>query len=290
MEAGRPFRTIDLSAWTKVGEGGNGVTYENASYPHLLLKVNNPHLADLNTVEAEFKLSQAVAKLGFPTPAMYEIVLVGDAYGVIQERIKDKKSIFRICHDEPQRIEEMARLFSSMAKQIFNTPCDTNFFPSRKQTTAKGLEMSHFVSRKNRVFLQAFLESVPENTNCLHGDFQAGNVILADGKPYWIDLGRFAWGDPMFDIGHLYLSCVVYSKMKQAQNIFHLTREQLLLFWDVFAKDYTGKEDHSEFDRKAACFAAADMLSRVYYQKPSWLENLFFRFQLNSLMRKIKKG
>lgn len=63
-----------------------------------------------------------------------------------------------------------------------------------------------------KILLQAFLDSVPENTNCVHGDFQPGNVILAGGKPYWIDLGRFAWGDPMFDIGHLYLSCGVYSK------------------------------------------------------------------------------
>ncbi len=63
-----------------------------------------------------------------------------------------------------------------------------------------------------KILLQAFLDSVPENTNCVHGDFQPGNVILAGGKPYWIDLGRFAWGDPMFDFGHLYLSCGVYSK------------------------------------------------------------------------------
>lgn len=282
------MRKIDIGQWNKVGEGGNGITYENPSEPDLLLKVNNSQLNSLEIIEQEFNLSRGVAKLGLPTPAMYEIVRVGDGFGVLQERIKDKKSIFRICHDEPQRIEEMARLFSSLAKQLSRTPCNTDFFPSRKQTAAKGLEKAAFVNKKNKILLQAFLDSVPENTNCVHGDFQPGNVILAGGKPYWIDLGRFAWGDPMFDIGHLYLSCVVYSKMKQAQDIFHLTREQLLLFWDAFAKDYTGKEDHTDFDREAVRFAAADMIVRAYYQKPTWLQNLFFRFQLNSLMNNFK--
>ena len=279
------YRAIDLSAWTQVGAGGNGITYENPSEPDHLLKVNNARMNHLETIEQEFRLSQAVAELGFPTPAMYEIVRVGQAFGVIQERIKDKKSIFRVCHDEPQRIEEMAQLFSSLGRQLFSTPCNTDFFPSRKRTAIEGLEQATFVSRKNRSRLQAFLESVPDSTCCVHGDFQPGNVILAGGKPYWIDLGRFAWGEPLFDIGHLYLACVVYSKMKPARDIFHLTREQLLRFWDAFARDYTGQTDHREFDAEAARYAAADMVVRVFYEKPTWLENPFFRLQLASLMR-----
>lgn len=71
------YRTIDLSAWTQVGAGGNGITYENPSEPDHLLKVNNARMNHLETIEQEFRLSQAVAELGFPTPAMYEIVRVG---------------------------------------------------------------------------------------------------------------------------------------------------------------------------------------------------------------------
>jgi len=279
------YRNIDLSQWVKVGEGGNGCTYEHPAEPDILLKVNVGQLNNLQAIRQEYTLSKAVADLGLPTPAMHEIVLADGQYGVLMQRIKHKKSIFRICHDEPGRMEEMAALFASLSRQLADTPCNTDFFPSRKETVLKGLEEAAFLSEKNKAWLRDFLADVPESKGCAHGDFQPGNVIISDGKPYWIDLGRFAWGDPMFDIGHLFISCVVHSKMKRARDIFHLTREQLLHFWDAFARNYTGKADHAAFDREAARYAAADLAMRVFYQKPNWAENIFFRLEFASLKR-----
>ena len=89
------YRNIDLSAWTKVGEGGNGVTYENPSQSDIILKVNKPRLSCLDTVKHEYEVSQAVERLGLPTPKMYEMVRVGDAYATIAQRIKHKKSLSR---------------------------------------------------------------------------------------------------------------------------------------------------------------------------------------------------
>lgn len=278
------YRQIDLTPWVKVGEGGNGSTYENPAKPDVLLKLNNDRSNDLASVKEEFDLSCAVAGLGLPTPAMYEIVRVGSAYAAISERIRDKKSLFRICHDEPERIDEMAVMLCNLGKQLFATPCNTGFFKSRRQTALDGINNASFISRKNRDILRTFVEGVPESTGCVHGDYQGGNVILSGGKPYWIDLGRFAYGDPMFDIGHLYLCCVVYSDMKRARGLFHMEKDQLFRFWDVFARTYIGSDDHTEFDRQAARFAAVDILVRTVYAKPSFLEKFFFRIQLNRLM------
>ncbi len=279
------YRQIDLSAWTKTGEGGNGVTYENPEQPDVLLKVNKAGLNNLETVKSEYDQSTSVAALGISTPGMNEIVRVGDAYATIMERIKDKKSIFRICHDEPGRIEEMARLFCRLGKELWATPCNASAFPGRKKTALEGLRASSFFGKKNIETLRAFIEAVPESSGCVHGDFQPGNVIVSGDKYYWIDLGRFSWGNPMFDIGHLYLSCVVYASQKQAQNIFHMDKKQLNLFWDAFAKAYTGKEDHTEFDREAARFGAADLAVRAYYQKGSILHKIFFKIQMGRLIK-----
>ena len=279
------YKTIDLNDYTQIGEGGNGKTYVTSADSDEILKVNNARLSTLEAVKHEYDVSKAVASLGISVPEMYRIVQVGDAYATISQRIKGKKSLSRICHDEPERTEEMARLLCCKGKELFATPCNTEFFPSRKVQALQAIEMATFVSRKNRERLRTFVESIPENSHCVHGDFQPGNIIQTGADYYWIDLDRFAYGNPMFDIGHLFLICHIYAPMKRVQDIFHMTLEQFHRFWDAFAKEYTGQDDHAAFDAQAGRFAALDVILRIVFQKPNFVEKLFFSFYVRKLMK-----
>ena len=282
----KEYPPIDLAQWTQTGEGGNGKTYENPSCPDLILKVNNARLSTLEAVKHEYEVSKAVKSLGIPVPRMHEIVRVGEAYATLSQRIKNKKSLSRICHDEPERTEEMARLLCEKGKELFATPCNTEFFPSRKEQLMWAIDHATFVGKKNRRIIRAFAEAIPENTHCVHGDFQTGNILQADGNYYWIDLDRFAYGDPMFDIGHLFQICQVYASMKQVQGIFHMTYDQFHTFWDAFAKAYTGTDDHAEFDNMAGRFACLDVIVRTYFVTPTFLEKLFFSTIVRKLVKK----
>lgn len=279
------YRVIDLSDWIQVGQGGNGTTYENPSQPDLILKVDKKQINTLEFVRHEFEVSKAVEALGLPTPKMREMVRVGDLYATISDRIKDKKSLSRICHDEPQCIEEMAQLMCRMGKDLFSTQCNTDFFPSRKEQLMRALDKVQFISRKNRQILKDFAQTIQDIKTCSHGDFNMGNLVLSGDMPVWIDLDRFGYGDPMFDIGHLYQICNVYAPMKQVQDIFHMTEQQLGLFWVAFAKAYTGQEDHSEFDCQAGRFACFDMILRYEFQKCSLLEKMFFGVYIKRLIK-----
>ena len=131
---------VNLNDYTQIGEGGNGKTYVSSAAPDEILKVNNARLSTWEAVKHEYDVSKAVASLGIPVPAMYRIVQVGDAYATISQRIKGKKSLSRICHDEPERTEEMARLLCRKGKELFATPCNTEFFPSRKAQALLAVE------------------------------------------------------------------------------------------------------------------------------------------------------
>ena len=279
------YTQIDLSQWQQVGEGGNGKTYENPSRPDVILKVNNARLSTLEAVQHEYDVSKAVEGLGLSVPQVYEIVRVGDAYATISQRIKGKKSLSRICHDEPERTEEMAQVLCRKGKELFATTCDTGVFPSRKEQVLWAIGHAGFVSKKNRELIRAFAETIPEKTTCVHGDFQSGNIIMSGESFYWIDLDRFAYRDPMFDIGHLFQICKVYAPMKRVQDIFHMTLDQFNRFWDAFAKEYTGQDDHSEFDRLSGKFACLDVIVRTYFVKPSFLEKLFFGMHVRKLVK-----
>ena len=279
------YPQINLADWKQVGEGGNGKTYVNPAAPGEILKVNNARLSTLEAVTHEYEVSKAVAGLGISVPEVYHIVRVEDAYGTISRLINGKKSLSRICQENPERTEEMARLLCQKGKELFSTPCNTDFFPSRKQQALLAIENASYVCKRHKKTVRAFIETIPESTGCSHGDFQTGNIIQAGEYYYWIDLDRFAYGDPMFDIGHLFLICHVYAPMKRVQDIFHMTQDQFQRFWDAFAKEYTGKEDHSAFDALAGKFAAVDVILRTVFQKPTFVEKLFFGLYVRKLVK-----
>ena len=281
----KEIRDIDLSAWTKVGEGGNGSAYENPAEPDVILKVNKAGINTLAFVSHEYEVSKAVERLGVQTPKMYEMVRVGDAYATLCQRIRGKKSLSRICCDEAQRTEEMARVLCEYGRKLFSTPCDTSVFPSRKAQLKSGLDKVRFVRERDLAEIEAFARTVPEVETCIHGDFNTGNLIFSEGAYYWIDLDRFGYGDPMFDIGHLFQICNVYSPMKRVQDIFHMSEDQLRLFWDAIARACTGKDDHAEFDRLAGKFACLDMILRYEFQEPSLPEKIFFAIHIRRLVR-----
>lgn len=280
------LKRIDLAAWTKTGEGGNGSTYENPQDPDVILKVNKPRMNTFAIVEHDYSVSKAVESVGLQTPRMIEIVKVGEnLYGTISERIKNKKSLSRICHDDPSSIEEMARVLCREGKKLFSTPCPKGKFPSRKEQLLAVIDKVKFLSRRNRELVRQFASTIKENDNCIHGDFQMGNLIASDGKYYWIDLDRFGHGDPMFDIGHLFQLCKIYAPMKQVQEIFHMTEKELNIFWNAFAKEYTGKEDIAEFDALAGKYALLDIVVRENFSRSTFAENIFFRIIANKVVK-----
>ena len=264
----KEIKNIDLTQWQQVGEGANGKTYVNPSTPDVILKVNNSRLSTRQAVEREFNVSRAVKSLGISVPEAKEMVRVGNVYGTITQLIKPKRSLGRICCDNPERTEEMATLLCTRGKELFATPCDTGFFPSRKAHLLQALGRVQFVGRKTLSTLETFAQRIPDATTCLHGDFQMGNLILSGERHYWIDLDRFGYGDPMFDVSHLYMLCNVYSSMKYVQGLFHMTQKQFHRFWDAFARAYTGSADHADFDREAARLASLPVSISIMRPSP----------------------
>ena len=211
---------------------------------------------------------------------------VGDAYGYTFERIKGKKSLSRICADDPSRISEIAALLASEGRKLHATTCDTAFFPSHKEGALKAIGAADFADEADKQKLLAFVEGLDDAPTCLHGDYQTGNLIVSgEGKPYWIDLGWFSHGLPMFDIGHLFLITQIYSQFQRMRDIIHMSREQLLVFWDAFAAAYSGNADHAAFDVEAARFAAIDVCY-ISYQDPRPEANQMFGHVVHELVEK----
>ena len=276
------YRQIELSEWTMVGAGFNGQAYVSQAHPGVMLKLVTSDLGSAQAVEKEFYASKTAFDMGLPTPQVYEIVRSGNNYGYLCQIIEGKKSFARLCADAPDRIPEYAALMAQYGKALHNTPITPNeYVIPMKTLLQKALQSSPLVTDQQRERLQALVEAMPETENCLHGDFQPGNIILAGGQHWWIDLGWLSQGWYMMDLAHLYKMMIEDSIIPQVQDLTHMTQQQMVDFWNAFAVAYTGTQDIGSLNREIRPYAALDLIRTSYLHpmnNPQILE--FFRSRI----------
>lgn len=262
------YPQIDLSAWTQVGEGFNGQAFISDAHPGKLLKLVHGTLSSAEKVEQEFYASKAAFEAGLPTPRVYEIVRNGQEHGYISEKIEGKVSFSRLCADNPECIPEYAAQMARYGHELHAHPLsESRYVPSLKSILRKAVAYAPFVTDDQRSRLASLVEEMADTGTAVHGDFQPGNLILSQGKPYWIDLGWLCVGDPVIDLAHLYKMMMEDSVIPAVQELTHMSPEQMASFWKAFAKAYTGQADVAALEQKLRPYAALDVV-RTYFFHP----------------------
>jgi len=54
------------------------------------------------------------------------------------------------------------------------------------------------------------------------------------------------------------------SVIPQVQDLTHMSREQMLAFWDAFARAYTGRDDIEALNRELLPYAVLDIVRTFY--------------------------
>lgn len=233
---------IDLNDYVRTGEGANGASYNHKTDQSLMLKM---YFRNFEAAQLELEMARKVFAAGIPTPKPGDLVTDGERKGIRFHRIAGKKSYARACGDNPERTEDYAREFARMCKRLHTTHLDTAQFRNIKEHLYALLETNPFFTNSQKEKIHAFIAAAPDADTAIHGDLQFGNGIFVeqDGirTPYFIDLGDFCYGYPMFDIGMVYLTCKLNDE-EWSQVQFHMSNATASRFWDAFALEYFGSD------------------------------------------------
>lgn len=233
------LREIKLDEWVKSGEGDHSITYDNLKDDTILLKLSKSDPRSIRDMQGEFDLIDKIMKLNINTPKALEKVQYKGAMGLIYERITNKKSLGRLCHDNPQNIKEYAKDFANETLKLHSIKCADIGLKNYKDLYIDSISNG----AQDKIYTKKVLELIKNEVNecdkLVHGDLTVGNLINSNNKWYWIDLGKIGYGDSTFDLVETYYSFNVLSSFKFVRDIFHMSKNQLIELWDNFIKEYT---------------------------------------------------
>lgn len=230
---------ISLDDYVLTGGGFNGESYDHKTDPSIMLKLYFP--GKIQQPLDEMKLARKVYELGIPTPEPGEYVLTEDGrYGIRFRRISGKVSYSRAVGDHPENVKKYAEEFAQMCLQLHSTHVDTTQFENIKDRYYRFLAENPFFTADEKGKLWKYIASVPDTDTAIHGDLQFSNAIFAGDQRYFIDLGDFCYGYPIFDVAMLYLCCILDVE-EYLMEYFHMDKPTAIRFWEAFAPAYFGK-------------------------------------------------
>lgn len=228
---------INLEDYVHAGEGANGESFNHRTDPSVMLKLYNP--GKVQQPLDEMLMARKVFAAGIPTPEPGDYVTDGVRYGIRFRRIEGKVSYSRATADHPEKVQQYATEFAQMCIQLHKVELDITQFENVKDRYRRLLQENPFFTPEQKESLNRFLDQAPEAHTAIHGDLQFSNAIFTPTERYFIDLGDFCYGHPLFDIGMVYLCCCV-SDEAFIQEVFHMPKSLSIRFWEHFAPAYFG--------------------------------------------------
>ena len=231
---------VKLTDYVPDGGGATGDSFYLKDDPTVLLKLFHPG----KTLQSfdEMRLSRMVYQLGIPTPEPGDYVVSEDGRrGIRYRRILGKKSYSRAVSDDPGNVEKYAGEFAVMCRELHSVHLDTSLFENVKDRYCRLLAENPFFTAAEKDKLERFIREAPDADTAIHGDLQYSNAIFAGDKRYFIDLGDFCYGYPLFDVAMVYLCCCL-SAEDFIREVFHLPKELARKFWECFAPVYFGAD------------------------------------------------
>ena len=230
---------IDLADYEYAGEGANGVSYNHRYDPDVMLKLYRPGMV-LQPLD-EMRIARKVFETGIPTPEPGDYVTDGTRFGVRFLRIRNKVSYARAVGDHPENVVRYAEEFAGMCRELHATHVDTAAFECVKDRYARQLAENPFFTPLEKDRLLRFIQEAPDTDTAIHGDLQYGNAIFAGDERFFIDLGDFCYGYPLFDIGMVYCTAFL-SEPDFVRDAFHMEPALSVRFWKAFAPAYFGTD------------------------------------------------
>ena len=247
LDVKKAFRQISVEGCELIGKGGNGAVYrlDEETIVKVYYGISNP----LEKIEQDRMVSRAVFVQGINTAIPYDVVKVGEDYGVVFEMVEaDTLGMFLAKH--PEKLEEYTHRMTDLLKQLHRTEFDEGALPDARNLLYHRITIGEnlgLFTPEEAEKLRSFTDSIPVRNTFVHGDFHPGNIMVKDDELILIDVGDSGVGHPINDLMGMYLMYVVAANANSGEMYCGLGKEPLTRMWPMILRDYFETEDPTPY-------------------------------------------
>jgi len=262
----RPMREISVEGCQILGKGGNGAVYrlddEN------IVKVYFSNRYSPERINRSRETTKRAFVNGIPTMIAFDMVKVGENYGVVYEMINAKPIGQEIC-EHPDKIDEYSNLIADTLLNIHHIEFEKGTLPDSKERLRKEVIATRdagFYKPEEAARVMKLIDGIPDRNTFIHQDFHPGNLMLQNGEIMLIDVDDSGLGHPIIDLAAMHLVYVTAAKTSYKLTAMGLTKEQFARVWNNILKRYFHTDDENkikEINRVIEGYAMISLIKGV---------------------------
>ena len=245
----KKLREISVEGHEVIGEGHFSKVYRLD--PETVVKVFTHPTATLESAESDRKTSREVFLHDIPTAIAYDVVKVGERYGLVYEMI-NADTVSGTLTKQPERLEELSLKMSRLMKKLHTTEFEPGTFRDARETLHSKLDRPYsmgMINSEDKTSIDELIDRIPYRNTFVHFDFHPKNVMLNDNDLILIDVGGAGLGHPIADLMFSYSHLVSLARITSEDCIpghkeaIGLDADTLGVMWNVIAAEYFGTTD-----------------------------------------------
>ena len=208
MTVERALRQLSIEGCEMIGVGGVGTVYRLDD--DTIIKVFREGTT-MDEVRKEITMSKEAFVMGMPTAISFDVVRVGDQYGLVYELLH-AHTLSACLKQAPERMDELARKYADLFRQMhqIQVPADSSVPDALAHERSQVLHIRRYFPQESIDLLLQILDAIPSGRSLLHLDLQAKNVMLQGEELMLIDMGEMGYGHPVLDLAHAYSALVLF--------------------------------------------------------------------------------
>lgn len=246
----KALRQISVEGKKILGKGGNGTVYRLDD--ETIVKVYSTEHS-LEIIDRERAYAKAAFLAGIPTAIAFDVVRVGDCYGVVYEAM-NSDTLGHAIANEPERRDEYIMKYAQLAKKLHTTTISDGSVASLNDLLKKRADdpmLKDFCTQEEIDTLKAIVSSMKVCDTLVHGDLHPGNIMLNNGELMLIDMGELTRGVPIYDLASIYRDLMVGSKSdpETTAKSIGMSPELCIEVGQKFFAMYSGMTDPAQLEQ-----------------------------------------